>query len=303
MLETDEICTIRNVLAIALLLGLLSFAPAAQAQVDSTLIRIRAATVDSVVADFPLYFSTGYQERATSLSALLRGIDGYLRDSLGVHADLSLAVLAEPEWNQIWPFPYGVPYVSLGAPWVVVMPAALERSVMYASFSQALGDEGAQTMIDNIGFHEVGHVYITEYLYPDGGSATPPLRWFDEFLAQYLAYAFLHELARDRVQVWDAFTEGMLAEPTPRYTSLTDFEDEYYGYLGTPEGTSNYGWYQSTFAKRAAEVYERRGLGFLATLKEHLPWDQFEEWTTEAILVALEAIEPGFKAWAEQLEE
>ena len=119
----------------------------------------------------------------------------------------------------------------------------------------------------------------------------------------FLAYAFLRETAPDRAAIWDAFTEATIAQPAPRYTSLADFEGEYYGYLGSPEGSMNYGWYQSVFAELASAIYARRGLGFLAELKERLPWERYEGWTTEEVLRELEAVEPGFQVWARNLEK
>ena len=170
---------------------LIVLASPSQAQVDSTLIRIRALSIDSINTSIPTYFSEGAELRAMQLSELLKEADNYLREALGIQANFSLAVLAEEDWNQVWPFPYGIPYVSLHAPWVIVLPANPEKSVLYPGFSYILEHNDVLSMIDNIGFHEVGHVYISEYLYPDEINAGPTLRWFDEFLAQYLAYSYL----------------------------------------------------------------------------------------------------------------
>lgn len=302
MMRVDGIRILWRAAAGIVLFATVLLTSPAQAQVDSTLIRVRAASVDSAAAAVPLYFSAGYGERAADLGALIASAKTYLRDLLGVSADLYLAVLAEPEWEQVGSAPYGIPYVSLGRPWVVVLPAVPERGVLHENFRQALGDEGALTMIDNIGFHEAGHVFISEYLYPEDAPETPPVRWFDEFLAQYLAYALLRDLSPDRATVWDAYTEAALAQPAPQMTSLADFDAAYYGYLSTPEGAPNYGWYQSMFARRVAEVYEQRGLAFLAALQKDLPWRRFERWTTDDVLERLERIEPGFQPWAEQLD-
>lgn len=274
---------------------------AAQAQVDSTLIRIRTLNPDSAQTNVPVYFSSGFEDRANALSKLLEKADRFLIKSLGIAADLNLAVLDEQDWPQVWPFPYGIPYVSLQSPWVVVIPAKPKESVLFAGISAVLSPDQAATMIDNIGFHEVSHIYISEYLYPDDFKGAPPVRWLDEFLAQYLAYAFMKEVSTARVKIWDSFTTGTLNGPAPRYTSLDAFEKEYYGFLGTPNGSANYGWYQSAFAKQAADIYDDRGLRFLESIKQNLPWDNFENWTTHTILKELEKIIPGFISWHDDL--
>ncbi len=50
-------------------------------------------------------------------------------------------------------------------------------------------------------------------------------------------------------------------------------------------------------------MFEEQGIGFLVRLKEELPGDRFEEWTSEELLVWLEEIQPGFQAWARELED
>lgn len=289
---------------VRLLLGFvlaLLFVGQSWAQHDSTLVRVKVAGANTSDAFPQLHFSKGYEERAQEIYALLVKADTYLKRELGVDADFQVAVLNENDWSQVWPLPYGIPYVSLARPWVVVMPAEPKRSVMYEIFDEMMGAEDAVTMIDNIGFHEVGHIYVSEYLYPEDHDGAPPVRWFDEYLAQYLAHVFLHEVAKDRTEIWNAFTERALEGPAPRYTSLGDFDAEYYGYLGSAEGSMNYGWYQSTFARHAADLSGRRGLEFIRELKGSLPWNSFESWTEDSVLEELNELDPSFRSWEQGL--
>ncbi len=281
----------------------LSTTTTVRAQTDSTLTRVRLSGVEQGQAEFALYYSPGYGERAEKVSRLLSDADEFLRDSLGVRAEIALAVLAEPEWQAVWPGPYGIPYLSLGRPWVVVVPAEPANSVVFPGISQAVGHAGASTMIDNIGFHEVGHAYISEYLYPQSWTDAPPVRWLDEFFAQYLAYAFLSTVSPERAAVWDDYTRLSLEAMDPPLKSLEEFDREYYGYLLTEEGSANYAWYQSVFAKRAAEVYRVRGIGFLRDVKEQLNWSRFADWTTKEVLSQLNEIVPGFAGWAPEADE
>ena len=271
------------------------------AQIDTTLTKVRAAGVDSFNGRQEVFYSPGRQERAASLAELLREIDAFLSEQLGGQAEFSVAVLDEAEWAEVEPFPYGVPYVSLGAPWVVVLPASPELSVMFPDFVQLLGSDRAADMVDNIAFHEVGHVYTSEFVYPEDLTGPPPVRWLDEFLATYFAYAFLTTVAPERAEIWNAYVSATTSGPRPRFTSLADFEAEYYGYLGLPEGTANYGWYQAVFAQHAALIYDRSGLDFLRELTLRLRAVPASEWSTQSALEALEELAPGTHAWAERL--
>ena len=275
--------------------------PRGQAQTDSTLIKVRATGVDSLSGSSRVFFSPGQEERATILRDLLLQADDYLAAQLGVQADFTLAVLDEAEWSDVWPFPYGLPYLSLGVPWTVVIPAAPYRSVLFSDFEGMLGAQRAAHMVDNIGFHEIGHVYVSEFVYAGRVVGTPPVRWLDEFLATYLAYAFLESVSPARTAIWDDFVAAATSGPRPTHTSLASFEAEYHGYLGSPEGTVNYSWYQAVFARQAAVIYESHGLEFIAHLRDQVLTTTPSAWTTELMLEALDAVAPGTSAWAAQL--
>lgn len=280
----------------------LGIAPALLGQEDSTLIRVRQAGVDSATfAGRSLYFSPGAEERARALASLLGEADRYLEDELGVTVDFRLAVLDEASWSRVWPFPYGVSYTSLAAPWVVVMPRSPDAAVMAGDLAALLGENDARVAVDNIGFHEVGHVYTSEYVYEPGFSDAPPVRWLDEFLASYLALAFLREVAPERATVWEKFADGVLAGPKPRFRTLPAFEDEYYGYLGSGEGRENYNWYQASFLDLAMRIHEDEGIRFLADLRDELRKVPMAGWTFDRVAAAMERATPRFRPWAEAL--
>ncbi|MEM8486790.1 MAG: hypothetical protein AAF564_14655 [Bacteroidota bacterium] len=266
------------------------------AQTDSTLIRVHALELEATTGALPVHYSSGKKIQATELSALLAKAAAYLATSLRVSTEINVALLSRDDWPAVWPFPYGLPYASLNAPWVVVMPATPEESVLYPGFVGLLNEIDARTMISNIGFHEIGHVYTSEYLYPpdiDG----PPLRWLDELLAQYLAYAVMQALDTQRAAIWDTFTTAMLNLPSPKYTTLEAFEAEYNGFLATPEGAQNYGWYQSLFAAKAGELFKTHGIALFSDLKTKLDWSNVSNWSTATAITNLESVAPGFQAW------
>jgi hypothetical protein len=128
------------------------------------------------------------------------------------------------------------------------------------------------------------------------------VRWFEEFMATYLGMGYLWHTEGTtadpiRTDLLDAIPDSLL-----RYTSLADFEARPLEEFLTPEGWANYGWYQGQFADRGRQVFEQQGLAFIARVREELPWDRYAEWRTEELLGWLEAIEPGFLAWARSLE-
>ncbi len=276
-------------------------AASAFAQDDETLQRVQSTGVYSIDAGRTVYYSDGKQDRARQVSDLLNDADAFFADRLGVEPTFSLAVLGEADWGKIWPIPYGLPYLSLGEPWVVVMPADAAKSILYPELEGFLGSARAELMVDNIGFHEVGHVYASAAIYPESLGGELPVRWFDEFLASYLAMAFLESASPTRASIWRDYVGQASQMPAPRYSSLADFEAEYYGFLGSPDGAPNYGWYQAVFAQRVAEVYSERGADFMLDVQAALEELPPKDWTTESILTALESIAPGMQAWARQL--
>ena len=293
------------VLRAQLILSFVAFAVCgntASAQDDETLQRVQATGVFSIDAGRDVYYSDGQQDRARQVADLLETADGFFADLMGVEPTFSLAVLGEADWTQIWPIPYGLPYLSLSEPWVVVMPADPEQSILFPELEGFLGSERAEQMVDNIGFHEVGHVYTSAAVYPQELSGAPPVRWLDEFLASYLAMAFLEEAAPERAAIWRDYVSQASELPAPKYSSLGDFEAEYYGFLGSPEGSPNYGWYQATFAQRAAEIYADRGADFIEDMRVALGGLPTDEWTTESMLELLERLAPGTQDWASKLD-
>jgi hypothetical protein len=91
-----------------------------------------------------------------------------------------------------------------------------------------------------------------------------------------------------------------MAMPPGAYTSLEDFEAHREEMLSTQPG--NYDWYQLQFGLRADEIYDQQGLGFLAKVKSAFPKGA-PEMSVADTLSRLEAISPGFEAWARRLRQ
>ena len=253
------------------------------------LTKVHSLKVDSLKSELTVYFTSGYSERAEYLAGILIEANHFFRDSLGVEYDYSLAVLDETQWNELnSPYPYGMPWNNAFRPYVIFMPADTSHGAVVDDLSNFLERNDANKFVDNIGFHEVGHTYVCEYIY-NGKFSDPeiPFRWFDELMANYFCYAFLQSVHPDMADLLSdvAFRTYDTAEFS--YTTLQQFEDHYFE-IPPP----NYHWYQTTFIKRVIDVYNESGLNFIREVEEKISWDK--ERTTDELLIELEEITPGF---------
>lgn len=275
----------------------------AQEREPVTIETLRAIPLDSLDGVIPVYYSSGYRERAESLQHLFEAALTFYEDTLACELYARLAVLNEADWTILNPHhSYGFPwYIRHGVVPVVVMPATTDHGLVVDMLRPRLGDTMARKGVDAIGFHELGHIIAQEYLYPGDSLRTAPVHWFDEMMATYIGQGYLwltdpdiFKRARRRRKAGKRATGNF----RPPMTSLNDFEANYTG----PWDGRNYGWYEGTFAARAAEIFEAQGLSFLWQVKGELPWDRLNEWTSDDLLNWLERIKPGFEAWAASLE-
>lgn len=287
------------------LIALICLAAPVSAQQPGTLEVLRSLSLDSLGGAIPVYYSPGYRERAESLQRMYEAALAFYEDTLAYDFDARLAVLTDEHWAALdWGTPYGMPWYSYrDAVPVVIMPATTDHGVVVDLLRPRFGDEAARRGVETIGFHELGHAIVQEYLYPGDTLRTPSVRWFDEMMATYVGqgYQWLTvpgTLARARRR---APGERATGGSRPTMTSLDDLEANYWTLAKSPDGR-NYGWYQGQLAARAAAVFEDRGLDFLQQVKETLPWERLTEWTSDDLLGWLEGIEPGFEAWAASLE-
>lgn len=121
------------------------------------------------------------------------------------------------------------------------------------------------------------------------------MKWFDEFMATFFGQGYLwHKEGMDA----DPLQAGLIPDSLAEYRTLEDFERYYPSQFLSAEGFANYAWYQLQFAARARAVFGKQGLDFIRRVREKLPWDHYATWQTNDLLQWLEAIEPGFVAWA-----
>jgi hypothetical protein len=265
--------------------------------------------LESLPAPVPTYYSPGHRERAEELQAWLRAADDFFQDRLKIAPPFHLAVLAPEHWSALRPGPYGVPYFTQ-APRVVVMPAVPEASVVtqiYSAARVALPPEAAARLdavgvsyddavfqvLDLIGFHEVGHVYIAElgYEWPN----TAP--WLMELLATYAAYSYLDVAQPASITVWDALSEAILGFVNPASRSLDDFNDLY----GSMD-PATYGWFQSHFNLRDRVIVQQRPRATWFAQLAALGLDEETHATpTSELLNRLRGFMPSFPQWADDV--
>jgi hypothetical protein len=274
---------------------------------ESVLARVQALALDSLDTAIQTYYSAGASERAEVLEQWLRTADAFFRDRLGVSPRFRLAVLGEEDWAKVSANPYGVPFFS-PEPHVVVLPAVPERAAVTQIYSAArvglpphaaqdlaaVGvtyEEAVLQVLDLIGFHEVGHVYIGAL----GFNGTNTARWLEELLATYAAYSFLASSNPDAITVWNALSEALIGFVEPVSRSLDDFNMLYIQGLGP----ATYGWFQSHFNLRdAVAVAERPNGSWLAELVAAGLAANTQAIATSELLVRLDATLPGFTEWA-----
>jgi hypothetical protein len=270
-----------------------------------TVEQVRGIGVEVLPGAVPTYHTPGYVERARALQRLVEDGRRFFADSLGLRAEVNLAVLSGADWSRLTPVPYTIPFFSPGAAMIFLpattagpvvddylasrprLPASRLRQIHDAGFSF---EEGAHKMVDLIGYHELGHLYLRAY------GIQPPGHWVNEFLATYFAYAYLRRAQPHLAELWDGMVQPAPGSRPP-HTSLADFDRLYFGV-----GPENYFWYQGTFAARVSEVFAARGLGFLAAVRETFPEGAAAPADGDEVLARLERIEPGFIVWAAALE-
>ena len=273
---------------------------------QTMLSRIHALELDSIRQGMVVYFPEGYRERAETLGPMYAEAIRFLNDSLRVELELHLALLDTINWKRLKSIPYGLPFVegmNNQDPSVACLPAegggavyefvAGLESDLPASVRERLTvtgytwEQASRRMVDLIGFHELGHAYATLF-----GIEAPAI-WFDEFLASYVAFLYMHQQRPEMAEIWEITGGGILRGYEPEHRTLAEFE-RLYSRVGVPD----YAWYQSAFEERVNPLVKRHGFALLRKSKELFP-SGTETLPPHKVLARLEEHYPGFQAWAE----
>lgn len=262
-------------------------------------------SLPSLPGMIPTYYSAGAASRAREVQGILEKGIPFFRERLGIGLQVSLALLGPAEWRAINPnykLPGGAPYSHFlpgverlpGLPPIMFLPAesghALTeqtRRVWEASpelRSLGTADSLADRFAMLIGFHELAHVYAR------ADSVVPSEGWFNEFVATYLAYAFLRSESPADARLWQNLSEAFVRHLEPKQTALKAMHG------GSGGGPDTYVWYQASIQMRVHEVYEKQGMDFYAQLRRRRA-EIGPAAGAVPLIQTLERFSPGFIAW------
>jgi hypothetical protein len=299
---------IHSFAAVVLLLGALALAAQQATDPQSRMAAIQTLKLPRLLGgSLPTYYSPEAQARARNLQLFVEGERAYYRAQLSVPLDgLVLAVLNPRQWDPVSaPEPYGMPSVD-GRPRVIVMPSDWDQVTAMPlpkesdatpelrKQAQATGVAWQDLMhrgADGIGAHELGHAIVQDY------GINAQTYWFNEFLASYVGDVYVVEKRPNDVAANRLLWAACLEWPHPHAT-LAYFEAHYEELQ--EKDPRNYGWYQCAMDQRVIAVHAQEGIGFLAKVKAAFPRSA-PKLTTDQVLDKLEAIDPGWKAWAAAL--
>jgi hypothetical protein len=271
--------------------------------------RIRALGLASIPGAMLTFYSPHAKRRARHLQSVLSGeIVFYSELFHTAPSPIALGVLNADQWSKVVEgTPFGMPSLVGNREAVFVMPASWS-DVAWISFANreivppqvlkkalANGKSWEQIIFegaDGIGAHEIGHSVIIQI------DVDPQTHWLDEYLASYAGYAYLKAKHPSEALALEIFWSQGLDSPHPM-TKLHDFDSQYEEIIQT--APANYGWYQTVFAQRVMEVYRTEGVQFLRTIRSAFPKNG-AHLNTSQVLEQLEALSPGWKDRAAQLE-
>ncbi|UCH14965.1 MAG: hypothetical protein JSV22_03115 [Bacteroidales bacterium] len=257
--------------------------------------------------EVPVYYSEEYKTRAAYIQNLVVSASCFFKtpEILGVDADLHLAVLDSSDWTRYTKLPYGIAHIIAEPPTIIVAASAdnvivrniLAKEDKVSEITLKLLDEleisyneAATTFADLISFHELGHILANKY----GCDTWPEQRWLSEFVATYLAYAYMKEKQPKLSRLWKAMMDQNACNSEVKHTTLADFETLYLGV-----GTDNYGWFQAKFYQKVEEIYSESGISFVHELKKLLNENPKTSKDDIFRLKELSSISKGFSGWAE----
>jgi hypothetical protein len=289
-----------------------------QAQSKYCVDEIKDLELHSIPGEILTYYSEGKENRALELKTLLERASTMLGDSLNLEIKLTLAALNVKEWAQVIDKPYGLPTLRTGAckrgggsfpepRYVAILPGgidgalyngwiALEDSISTKTLQKlkeaGVGfEQGGKIMIDFVALHELGHAYHLKF------GIKNYVNFFAEFMADYIAYAFLRSTEERLDKKVLAVLSANIESITPVHSSFIEWEN-----FQSREHPPTEAWYNSVVTLKAAEIYEQRGFEFLHAIRIAFPEGE-GQLKTETILARMDAIHPGILKWSNNISE
>lgn len=116
----------------------------AQAPPLPTVLRLQALKLDIVTGEVPAYYSKGVgRDTVASLAHRLDACRSLYSEAR--RPSVALAILNAADWQQVTPWPYGMPHSGLEVPYVLVVPVTWQDAPAWAGtrarLAKALGQE------------------------------------------------------------------------------------------------------------------------------------------------------------------
>ena len=295
----------RGLFCLSFILMILFIIKTAQAQDSNPKEKLQELELSNLQGEVPVSYSKGFSKRAGYLQNLAEEASRFFQkpEILGVKVDLNLLVLGPEDWMKFTELPYGIAHILPDPPTailaaskqnVIVKSILAKKDYMEEANLKLLDeldisfDEAAATFVDLIGFHEMGHIYAHHY----GSHTWPEQKWLCEFVATYLAYAYMKENKPKLSKLWKIMNDQNTVSEV-KHTTLADFERLY-----IEVGVDNYGWYQAKFQQMVEEVYHKSGISFVHDLRKSLAKNPEPLKDDPFRLKELDCIAKGFTTWA-----
>ena len=243
-----------------------------------------------------IYYPNDYKQEAIYTQKILEKAMAFYKANLNIDIPVSAALLGPNEYNEFSMEKWGrpgiynqfLPFIAAGPPAVMCLPvtagSALENMVQagikHNADSKISSKEISTQLITSIGIHELGHVITNEL------EAQQEVGWYSEFMANYIAGAFLHQTSGQTKKAGsNRESSGGSLTPT----------NKHFGGMFTGS-SDNYIWWQASLQERVAQMFPTPGISFIYQMANLRNSQQYFDDLT--MLVAMEQVSPGFLSWA-----
>jgi len=226
---------------------------------------------------FPVYYSSGHQQRAETIALRIEKALSYHQELLGFKPTITLVILDPKDWAiyTTEPVVYGMPHynernnrLTVAAednvfwksflPPLDQLPESLRNSIQAAYNSD--GHLTLQAFFDLLAIHELGHAFHMQ------GGLIMQRKWMGELFTNILLHTYIAEKEPGLLPALTLFPRMMVANGSKefKYTSLQDIQERY-GDIAR-QYPKNYGWYQCRWHSAAADIYDAGGKQVLQKL-------------------------------------
>jgi len=218
-----------------------------------------------------IYFSTGNDKRARSITVQFEKAMAYYKDLLDYKPTVSLLILSSVDWNKYsdMGLVYGMPHYDPGSktlfvaaednpfwksflPPLDVLPYDLREQIQ-TTYKNSNGDLSMQAFFDLLAIHELGHAFHYQF------NLNMQRKWMGELFVNILLHTYIAENEPYLIPALTLFPRMVVSGGSKefKYTGLRDIEERY-DEIGR-NYPKNYGWYQCRWHSAAAGIYDEAG--------------------------------------------